>query len=62
MPIHPLLNQSVIIALIVVACLVVAYWVYYTRSLKTPRNVGKQEGIAMATSKNEHRNNTRHAA
>jgi phosphotransferase system glucose/maltose/N-acetylglucosamine-specific IIC component len=43
------LTHIVYVILIAVAMLVIAYWVFYTRHLKTPRNVGKNEGIAMAT-------------
>jgi len=47
------LTHFVYTALIVAAVLVIAYWVFYTRTLKTRPNVGKQEGIAMATEKRE---------
>jgi len=47
------LTQFVYVALVVVALLVIAYWVRYTTHLKTPRNVGTQEGIAMATQEKE---------
>jgi hypothetical protein len=42
------LTQIVYIALVIVALLVIAYWVFYTRHLKTRPHVGTQEGIAMA--------------
>jgi hypothetical protein len=48
-----MLTQFVYVALVIVALLVVAYWVFYTRRLKTPPHVGTQEGIAMATQKRE---------
>ena len=47
------LTQIVYIILVAFAFLVIAYWVAYTTRLKTPRNVGKNEGIAMATQRNE---------
>jgi len=47
------LTYFVYTALIVVALLVIAYWVTYTRHLKTPAHVGTQEGIAMATQERE---------
>jgi membrane protein implicated in regulation of membrane protease activity len=49
MDVHPGLTTFVYVALVVVALLVIAYWVTYTRRLKTPPHVGKNEGIAMAT-------------
>jgi hypothetical protein len=42
------LTQIVYFALVIVAFLVIAYWVFYTRRLKTRPHVGTQEGIAMA--------------
>ena len=50
---HPTLNTAVIIAIVVIFCLVVAYQIIYTRRLKTPRGVGKSEGIAIATEEKE---------
>lgn len=47
------LTQIVYVVLIAVALLVIAYWVSYTRRLKTLPHVGTQEGIAMATQKKE---------
>jgi phosphotransferase system glucose/maltose/N-acetylglucosamine-specific IIC component len=47
------LTHIVYAILIAFALLVVAYWVMYTTRLKTPRNVGKNEGIAMATQEKE---------
>jgi hypothetical protein len=47
------LTHFVYVALVVAALLVIAYWVFYTTRLKTPRNVGKAEGIAMATQEKE---------
>jgi len=47
------LTHIVYVVLIAVAMLVIAYWVLYTRHLRTPRNVGKNEGIAMATQAKE---------
>ena len=43
----------VYVALVLVALLVVGYWVAYTRRLKTQPHVGTQEGIAMATQERE---------
>jgi hypothetical protein len=47
------LTHIVYVALVAVALLVIAYWVLYTTRLKTPRHVGKNEGIAMATQQKE---------
>jgi hypothetical protein len=47
------LTHTVYVVLVAVAMLVVAYWVLYTTHLKAPRNVGKNEGIAMATQAKE---------
>jgi hypothetical protein len=47
------LTQIVYGVLIIVALLVIAYWVFYTRRLKTRPHVGTQEGIAMATQAKE---------
>jgi hypothetical protein len=47
------LTQIVYIVLVAVALLVITYWVYYTRHLKTRPHVGTQEGIAMATQERE---------
>lgn len=47
------LTQIVYGLLILFALLVIAYWVTYTRHLKTLPHVGKQEGIAMATQDKE---------
>lgn len=47
------LTHIVYVLLVVVALLVVGYWVLYTTRLRTPRNVGKNEGIAMATQARE---------
>jgi hypothetical protein len=47
------LTQIVYVALVAAAMLVIAYWVGYTRGLKTRPDVGKQEGIAMATQERE---------
>jgi hypothetical protein len=52
------LTQIVYVILVAVALLVIAYWVFYTRGLKTPRNVGKNEGIAMATQQRERSHRT----
>jgi hypothetical protein len=59
---HPGLTTFVYVALVVFALLVIAYWVTYTRRLKTPPHVGKCEGIAMATDQRERAGNPRHAA
>ena len=53
MDVHPGLTTFVYVALIVVALLVITYWVLYTRRMKVPRNVGKCEGIAIATQHKE---------
>jgi hypothetical protein len=50
---HATLNTTVLIALVVVALLVIVYWVLYTRRLKTPPNTGKEAGIAIPTEKKE---------
>lgn len=44
----------------VVFGLVILYWYLYTRKMKTPRNVGTNEGIAVATQRKEraHRSGT----
>jgi hypothetical protein len=42
------------IALSVVFALVILGWILYTRRLKTPPNVGKNEGIVMAIQEREH--------
>jgi hypothetical protein len=47
------LTHFVYVALVIAALIVIAYWVLYTTRLKTPRNVGKSEGIAMATQQKE---------
>jgi hypothetical protein len=49
------LTQIVYIVLVAVALLVIAYWVSYTRRLKTRPHVGTQEGIALATQAKERR-------
>jgi hypothetical protein len=46
-------TNLVYVGLVVAALLVIAYWVLYTTRLKIPRNVGKSEGIAMATQEKE---------
>jgi hypothetical protein len=53
MSVHPTLTLSVYILASVVFALVILYWVLYTRRLKVPRNVGKQQGIAIPTQKKE---------
>lgn len=60
MDVHPTLTMFVYIALIVVSALVILYWAVYTRRLRTRRNVGTNEGIAMATQRKEraHRSGT----
>ena len=47
------LTQIVYVLLVVAAALIVGYWVYYTRHLKTRPQVGTQEGIAMAIQERE---------
>ena len=47
--------QIVYMILILVALLVITYWVSYTRHLKTRPHVGTQEGIALATQARERR-------
>lgn len=49
------LTQIVYVLLVAAALLVVAYWVFYTRRLKTRPHVGTQEGIALATQAKERR-------
>ena len=58
MDVHPELTTFVYIALVVVALLVIGYWVMYTRKLKTLQHVGKTEGIAIATQEKEERGRT----
>lgn len=58
MDVHPTLTTFVYVALVVVALLVISYWALYTRKLKTPRRVGKNEGIAIATQAKEERGRT----
>jgi hypothetical protein len=53
MDIHPGLTTTVYVLLVIAALLVITYWVLYTRRLKTARNVGTCEGIAMATQQKE---------
>jgi uncharacterized membrane protein len=48
-----MLTHFVYVVLVIVALLVLAYWVSYTRRLKTRPHVGTQEGIAMATQEKE---------
>lgn len=62
MDIHPQLTTFVYIALVVFASLVIAYWITYTRRLKTSSRLGKCEGISMATEERERRHNPKHAA
>jgi hypothetical protein len=50
--------MTVYVLAIAFALLVIAYWVLYTRRLKVPRNVGKEEGIAMATQEKERTGHT----
>ena len=50
--------MTVYILLVAFALLVIAYWVLYTRRLKTPPNVGKEEGIAIATLERERKGHT----
>jgi hypothetical protein len=59
---NPHLFAFVFAALIVFALLVIAYWVTYTRRLRTPSHVGKNEGIAMATDERERHANPYHGA
>ena len=49
------LTQIVYMILVLVALLVITYWVSYTRRLKTRPHVGTQEGIALATQAKERR-------
>lgn len=53
MSVHPTLTLAVYIGAATLFTLVVAYWVTYTRRLKIPPRVGKQEGIAIPTQKKE---------
>ena len=46
------------VVLSVVFALVITWWVTYTRRLKTPANVGKDAGIAMAMQEREHAHKT----
>ena len=45
--------MTVYVLLVAFALLVLAYWVLYTRRLKVPPHVGKEEGIAIATQEKE---------
>ncbi|MGA1980985.1 MAG: hypothetical protein ABSG84_00820 [Acidobacteriaceae bacterium] len=47
------LTQIVYVLLVLAALLVIGYWVFYTRRLKTQPHVGTQEGIAMAIQERE---------
>ncbi|GAC1415779.1 MAG: hypothetical protein NVS9B15_09590 [Acidobacteriaceae bacterium] len=50
MSVHPDLAMTVYVGDSIVFALVLLYWFGYTRrTMKTPRNVGTSEGIAMAT-------------
>jgi hypothetical protein len=55
---HMDLTHIVYSILVIVALLVITYWVSYTRRLKTPSHVGTQEGIAMATQLKERTHRT----
>lgn len=59
---NPHLFAFVFAALIIFALLVIAYWVMYTRRLRTPSHVGKNEGIAMATDERERDGNPDYGA
>jgi hypothetical protein len=48
------LTHVVYVALVIVALMVITYWVAYTRRLKTPQGAGTQAGIAVATERREH--------
>ena len=50
--------MTVYILLVAFSLLVISYWVLYTRRLKVPKNVGKEEGIAMATQEKERTGHT----
>ncbi len=50
--------MTVYVLLVAFALLVLAYWVLYTRRLKTPPNVGTEEGIAIATQEKERTGHT----
>lgn len=60
MSVHPDLATTVYVGDSIVFGLVVLYWFLYTRKMKMPRNVGKNEGIAIATQRKEraHRSGT----
>ena len=62
MDVHPTLFMFVFAALIVVALLIIAYWVTYTRRLRAPSRLGKNESIAVATLERERRGNPHHAS
>ena len=47
------LTQIVYVLLVIAALLVITYWVFSTRRLKTRPHVGTQEGIAMAVQARE---------
>jgi hypothetical protein len=48
------------VVLSVVFALVIACWIIYTRRLKTPANVGKDAGIAMAMQERERTHKSGH--
>ena len=50
--------MTVYILLVAFALLVIAYWVAYTRRMKIPPNVGKEEGNANATQEKERTGHT----
>jgi uncharacterized membrane protein len=54
------LTITVYIAASIVFAVVLLYWILYTRRLRTPRNVGTNESIAMASQRKErnHRSGT----
>jgi hypothetical protein len=53
MGIHPTLTLTVYIVAATVFALVILYWVLYTRGLKTRRDLGTQQSIAIPTEQKE---------
>jgi len=53
MSLHPTLTLTVYILAATVFALVILYWVLYTRGLKTRRDLGTQQSIAIPTEQKE---------
>lgn len=59
---HPTLFMFVFAGLILFALCVIAYWISYTRRLRTSARLGKNEGIALATQERERHGNPHYGA